>query len=259
MNFYYHQKKFALFFSTHHYNSLGSYISALLCAAISHITQCIFVPLYSDGNFNAIEQFSREIYPKLYLGKKPIIHTVIHQAFQYLFAVGWNPLTYFPGQIEFPTSSKWIISSMVQDTYPANTCALLPEAHLYEKMDLRTNFVNWQSIGSSPVKTPIGSAQTIAQFIYLFYQNMVENKLSLKVSDLPRNTNSWNENLQQEIEYYVKKLKELSQQDGNWLIPYEHIVHYKDAHLTQYSSWAKRDCIDEQLTIPAELRATERN
>ncbi len=246
-------KKFALFFSTHHYNSLGSYISALLCAAISHITQCIFVPLYSDGNFNAIEQFSREIYPKLFLGKKPILHTVINQAFQYLFAVGWNPQTYFPGPIQFPDRSKWIISSMVQDNFPVNTYALLPEAHIYEKMDLRTNFVNWQSIGSSPVKTPIGSAQTIAHFIYLFYQNAIENKLSLSVTDLPRNVNTWNENLQQEITYYVKKLKELSQQEGLWLIPYDHIVHYKDAQLTQYSSWAKKDCVDERLTIPDEV------
>jgi hypothetical protein len=31
------------------------------------------------------------------------------------------------------------------------------------------------------------------------------------------------------------------------------MAHYKDAQLTQYSSWAQRECIDDQLTIPAEL------
>jgi hypothetical protein len=246
-------KKSAIFFSTHHYNLFGSYISALLCAGISFMTKSYFIPLYSDGNFNAIEQFSKEVYPNLFLGRKPMLHSVLNQPFNYLFAVGWNPLTYFPGNIEFPKNSKWIISSMVQDNYPENTYALLPEAHLYEKMDLRTNFISWQSIGSAPVKSPIGSAQTIAHFIYLFYQKAAENQISLKGLEIPKHASSWEVNLNKEIIHYLKIFEELNKTEGIWLIPYDHIAHYKDAQLTQYSSWAHRDCIDEQLTIPVEV------
>jgi Molybdopterin oxidoreductase Fe4S4 domain len=246
-------KKSSIFFSTHHYNNLGSYLSTLLCTGISSFTQCYFIPLYSDGNFNAIEQFSKEVYPNLSLGKKPLLHSLINQPFNYLFAVGWNPQTYYPGNVEFPDKSKWIISSMVQDTYPKNTFALLPDAHLYEKMDLRTNFVSWQSIGSSPVKAPIGSAQSLAHFIYLFYQKAAEKQISLKSSGLPKHTTSWDKNTEKEMAHYVKIFEELGREDGTWLIPYEHMAHYKDAQLTQYSSWAQRECIDEQLTIPTEI------
>jgi hypothetical protein len=246
-------KNSAIFFSTHHYNLLGSYISGILCSAISALTDNYFIPLYSDGNFNAIEELSRDIYPSLKIGCKPMLHLLTSSPFQYLFAVGWNPETYIPGNISFHENAKWIISSMIQDRYPAKTFALLPEAHFYEKMDLRTNFISWQSIGSEQVTSPIGAAQSLAHFTYQLHQQAAEEHVNFEISNLPRYTQDWEENLDEEISYYLEKLKEITVEEGIWLIPAEHIAHYKDAQLTRHSSWAKKDCIDEQFSIPLSL------
>ncbi len=246
-------KNSAIFFSTHHYNVLGSYISGLLCSAISALTGNYFIPLYSDGNFNAIEELSRDIYPSLKIGRKPMLHLMISSPFQYLFAVGWNPNSYIPGIIRVPEKAKWIISSLIQDQYPENTFALLPEAHFYEKMDLRTNFISWQSIGSEQVTSPVGSAQSLAHFIYQLHQQAAEEHINFEISNLPKYTQDWEENLDEEISYYLGKLKEITAGEGIWLIPAEHVAHYKDAQLTRHSSWAKKDCIDEQFSIPVSL------
>ncbi|MBN2367019.1 MAG: hypothetical protein JXL67_12690 [Calditrichaeota bacterium] len=250
--------KLAVFYSTHHYNVLGSYISGLFCSAISAITGGYFIPLYSDGNFNAIEDLSSNIYSSLNIGRKPMLHLASTNVYQYLMAIGWNPITYIPGDIKFPEESRWIISSMVKDEYPPNTAALLSESHFYEKMDLRTNFISWQSIGSEPVISPIGSAQSIAHYIYLLHQQLVEEKINLEISGLPRYTSDWEENLDEEINYYTSKLEEITREEGIWLIPTDHIVHYKDAQLTRHSSWAAKECVDEEIALPSSLAARAR-
>ncbi len=246
-------KKSAIFYSTHHFNLLGSYLTGTFSSAISRLTDSYFVPLYTDGNFNAIEQLSKEIYPGLSIGKKPLLHGVLDNLFEYLFAVGWNPLSYLPGDVHFPETSKMIISSLVQDEYPVNTEALLPVAHWYEQMDLRTNFISWQSIGSAPVKSPIGSARPLAHYIYLLHQNASEQKVSLKTTQIPKSELGWEDLMSLETSYYIKKFMEIQTTPGIWMIPTEHVTHYKDASLTQYSSWARKDCTDEQMIIPAAL------
>ncbi len=247
--------KSAIFYSTHHYNVLGSYISGIFCSAISALTGGYFIPLYSDGNFNAIEDLSVNIYPSLKIGRKPMLYLTTVNPYQYVLAAGWNPKTYIPGNIQFPDQTRWIISSMIKDEYPDSTAAILPESHFYEKMDLRTNFISWQSIGSEPVTTPVGSAQSMAHYIYLLHQQAAEENISLEISGLPTYTTDWEENLDEEISYYLTKLKEINTADGLWLIPGDHIVHYKDAQLTQHSSWAIKECTTEEFSIASSLAA----
>jgi hypothetical protein len=246
-------KKSAIIYSTHHYNVPGSFISGIICAALSSLTSSYLIPLYADGNFNAIEDLARDIYPDLQLGGKPLLYDITQEAAGYVWAVGWNPSSYIPGTLKFPAHQKWIISSMVQDNYPENTAALLSEVHFNEQMDLRTNFINWQSIGSQAVKSPIGSAQSIAHYTYLFHQKASELEVSLGSRKISAQKLSWDELLRGEIEYYINKVKEINYEAGLWLIPAEHIAHYKDAHLTQYSSWANRDCINDQLIVPQQI------
>ncbi|MCK5453511.1 MAG: hypothetical protein KAJ16_04070 [Calditrichia bacterium] len=253
VEFFSSDTKAAIFYSTHHYNVLSSYISGIICAALSSLTSSYLIPLYADGNFNTIEDLARDIYPHLNLGNKPMLHNTVHHPSSYAWAVGWNPATYVPGTLNYPEQMQWIISSLVQDEFPVNTSALLAEAHFNEQMDLRTNFISWQSIGSQPVKSPIGSAQSIAHYTYLFHQKASEQKVSLNSNGKINHHSDWEEMLPVEIEYYLNKLKELNEIKGLWLVPTEHMTHYKDASLTQYSSWAKRDCIDEELLIPAKI------
>jgi len=103
--------KSAILYSTHHYNVLGSYISGILCAALSSMTSSYLIPLYVDGNFNALEDLARDVYPDLKLGQKAMLHHNIKHPSQYAWAVGWNPATYIPGALNFSDSMKWIISS----------------------------------------------------------------------------------------------------------------------------------------------------
>jgi hypothetical protein len=242
-------KKSAIFYSTHYYNVLGGYINGILGTAISELTGNYFIPLYTDSNLNAIVDLSQNLYPDLNIGAKPLLHQVVNNKFSYVWAVGWNPETYLPGIQQFPESINWIISSMVQDDFPKNTKVLLPEAHIYEQMDLRTNFLSWQSIGSPAVKSPIGSAQTNAHFAYLFNQQTSEQEIAFDSSSEPQSEAEWDKVLAQEISYYTKTIKKLLPMPGQWLIPQEHVTHYKDAQLTRHSSWAKKDCLDDSLNI----------
>jgi hypothetical protein len=246
-------KKAAIFYSTHYYNVLGGYISGIIGTAISHMTNSYFIPLYQDSNFNAILDLSQNLYPELKIGNKPLLQDVIDGKYSYVWAVGWNPKTYLPGSQKFPDSVNWIISSMIQDDFPDNTRVLLPEAHINEQMDLRTNFLSWQSIGSPAVKKPIGSAQTNAHFTYLLHQQASEQKLSLETKKEKISDKTWQENLRQEIAYYTGKIEDMLALEGQWLIPSEHIAHYKDAQLTRHSSWAKKDCVDENLKVSVEI------
>jgi len=242
-------KKSAILYSTHHYNVLGSFISGFLCSALSSLTSSYLIPLYGDGNFNALENLASDIYPQLQLGRKSLLYHLMQNPSSYAWAVDWNPLTYLPGSVDFPAKIKWIVSSMVQDDFPENTLALLSEVHFNEQMDLRTNFISWQSIGAQPVKSPIGSAQSIAHYTYLLHQKANERKVTFDTREVTTPHTSWSEILNAELQYYSGKLKEFNDLDGLWLIPAEHMAHYKDAGLTQYSSWAKKDCIDEHLFV----------
>jgi anaerobic selenocysteine-containing dehydrogenase len=245
-------KKSAIFYATHYFNVLGGYVSGILCSAISNLTGNYFIPLYTDSNFNAIVDMSQNLYPDLHLGKKPLLYEVMEGNFSHVWSLGWNPDTYLPGTRSFPESINWIISSQVQDNFPASTRVLLPEAHIYEQMDLRTNFLSWQSIGSPAVKTPMGSAQTNAHFAYLFHQQISENKISFNEKTIKPVSESWDKLLQEEIKYYLGKIGDFQERMKSWLIPSEHITHYKDAQLTKHSSWAKKDCKDNTLSISVE-------
>jgi predicted molibdopterin-dependent oxidoreductase YjgC len=249
--------KSAILYSTHPYNVLGSYISGMICTALSSLTSSYLIPLYADGNFNAIEDLARDVYPHLNLGRKPMLHHTIEHPAHYAWAVGWNPVTYIPGSLKYSEKMNWIISSLVQDEFPPNSAALLAEAHFNEQMDLRTNFISWQSIGSQPVKSPIGSAQSIAHYTYLFHQKASEQKIELNSNRTSTPHSDWDKMLPAEMDYYLNKLKELNEIKGIWVIPTEHMTHYKDASLTQYSSWAKRDCMDEELLVPANVAQSE--
>lgn len=242
-------KKSAILYSTHHYNVLGSFISGLLCSALSSLTSSYFIPLYGDGNFNALENLASDIYPQLRLGRKPLLYHLMQNPSSFAWAVDWNPMTYLPGSVDLPVNINWIVSSMVQDKFPDNTIALLSEVHINEQMDLRTNFISWQSIGAQPVKTPIGSAQSIAHYTYLLHQKANEKKVTFDVQDFTAPQSGWDEILQGELQYYTDKIKSFEDMDGIWLIPAEHMAHYKDAGLTQYSSWAQRACTDEHLVV----------
>lgn len=243
-------EKSAILYSTHYYTAASAYITGTISAAICELTGSYFIPLYTDSNFNAIEQFSKEIYKEIGIGKRPILKELYNGKFKFAFAVGWNPRTYFPGDIGDPSNIEWIISSMVQNQFPDSTYALLPQSHLYEQMDLRTNFMAWQSIGSPPVKSPIGSAQPVSHFIYQLHQKAVEQKVSFNSAAKNRTSISWKKNFSNEIDYYLNKLEGMIQSKGTWLIPTEHVTHYKDADLTRYSSWAFKNCIDETIMIP---------
>lgn len=247
----------AIFLSTHHYNAAAGYILGLTCSAISILTDSFFIPLYTDSNFNAIEQFSKEIYKNLAIGQKPVLKLLQDNKLQYVIAAGWNPQNHIPGKINFSPGLNWLIFSLVQGEYPENTLALLPQAHLYEQMDLRTNFIMWQSIGSPEVKSPIGSARPISHFIYQFHQKITENKISFESNNIKKIEKSWKENLKQELSYYFLKLNELSASKGLWLIPNEHVAHYKDGDLTSHSSWAQKTCVDDTLTIPVKIAKNE--
>jgi hypothetical protein len=181
-----------------------------------------------------------------------LYHLIEHPS-QYSWAVGWNPATYIPGLSNFSDKMEWIISSLVQDEFPTNTAALLAEAHFNEKMDLRTNFISWQSIGSQPVKSPIGSAQSIAHYTYLFHQKASEQKVLLNSDGINKHHLDWEGMLSAEFDYLLNKIRELDENKGIWLIPTEHMTHYEDASLTQYSSWAKRDCIDKEILVPVKI------
>lgn len=243
----------AILLSTHHYNAATGYLMGILCSALSILINNCFIPLYTDGNFNAIAQFSRDIFDNLCIGKKPILKMLNDNKIQYVLAAGWNPKTHLPGGISFSDKIKWIIFSLTKGEFPDSTLALFPQAHLFEQMDLRTNFLMFQSIGSPMVKSPIGSAQPIAHFIYQFYQKAVENKISFaEIDETPLDTN-WKTNFHKEWVYYLHKIQTMSSSEGRWLIPNEHVAHYKDADLTHHSSWAKKACMDEMIDLPLEV------
>jgi anaerobic selenocysteine-containing dehydrogenase len=243
----------AIFLSTHHYNAATTYLMGILCSALSFLINNFFIPLYTDGNFNAIAQFSKDIFDNLCIGKRPIIKMLIDNKIQYVLAAGWNPKTHLPGSAIFSDKIKWIIFSLTKGEFPDNTLALFPQAHLFEQMDLRTNFLVLQSSGSPMVKSPIGLAQPIARFIYQFYQKAVENKISFAELDVTPLNTDWKTNFQQEWFYYLRKIQNLSSSEGQWLIPTEHVAHYKDGDLTRHSSWAKKACIDEMIDLPWEV------
>jgi hypothetical protein len=43
-----------------------------------------------------------------------------------------------------------------------------------------------------------------------------------------------------------------------WLIPIDHIAHYKVASLSKYSTWAQRDCFDDTFRISQDIAAKSR-
>ena len=243
----------AIFYSPNYSNAAGGYLTAILSAAIAQMINAYYVPLYTDSNLNALEDLTTQIFPHLQIGKKPILHKIIKKNFRYLFALGWNPETILPGNSGFPIDTKLIISSMVQSRFPENTQALLPQAHVYEQMDLRMNFQALQSTGSSEVKAPIGSAQSISHFIYQLHQKAAEKKVQFGQDTSLEKVPTWDEAFSSELVYYLEKLNKLYRQNGTWIIPIDHVAHYKDATLTQYSSWAVKDCIDETLILSEEI------
>jgi len=245
----------AIFFSTHLYNAAGSYLSSLACAAISSLTNSYFMPLYTDSNLSAIEEYARNIFQKLELGKRAVLSHILQNQYQYIVAIGWNPESAFPGQIQWPDQSEWVITSMIQTDFPENTRAILPQAHFYEQMDLRTNFLVYQSQGSEKVKEPVGSSQPISQFIYQFYQKITEQKVNLKQDSqsIPGDERSYREKLEAELNYYQDRLHKLDDEKGYWMVPTDHVAHYKDGELTRLSSWVQKICTDQELMMPAAI------
>ena len=51
------------------------------------------------------------------------------------------------------------------------------------------------------------------------------------------------------------KIQQLKLNNKLWLIPIDHIAHYKDASLTKHSTWAQRDCYDDTIRISQENAA----
>ena len=247
----------AIFFSTHLYNAAGSYLSALACAAISFLTGSYFMPLYTDSNLSAIEEYAENIFKKLSLGNRPVLSHILQNSYQYIMAIGWNPRRAFPGQIQWPDQSEWIITSMIQTEYPQNVRAILPQTHFYEQMDLRTNFMVYQSQGSEKVKEPVGSSQPISQFVYQFYQKITEQKVNLKQNNksIPADERNYREKLKAELNFYQEELRKLNQKKGFWVVPADQVAHYKDGELTRFSSWAQKICNDEEIAMPVNLAA----
>jgi len=243
-------QKSAIFYSTHLYNAAGGFLSGLACSAISVLTDNYFIPLYSDGNMNAAEELSKELYKSLNIGRRSLMHEILHKPYQYIFAAGWNPGKVIPGNLAWPNSTRWLISSLVRSDFPPNTQAVFPQCHIYEQMDLRTNFLAWQSLGSQPVKKPIGSAQSISHFIYQFQQELTEQRLSLSSDDVEIPEEKWDEKAGAELSYYLEQLDEMQNADGKWVVPTDHVAHYRDGELTRLASWAQRDCMDSLMQIP---------
>ncbi len=243
-------QKTAIINSTHLYNASGQYLTGILSAALSVVSESFYVPLYTDGNLSALEELSADIYPELAIGRQPLLHQALQGDYDCIFAAGWNPEYLLFGNDKWPHRTEWIISSLVNLTVPENTRALLPQTHPYEQMDLRTNFLPWQSQGSPQVKTPVGSAQTLSHFSYLLYQKLLEHGIRMENPITENASKSWRDNLPEEWRFYRAKLAELTGRDGAWLIPHEHMAHFREGALTRYSDWAKKECDDAGLRIP---------
>ncbi|GAB4380974.1 MAG: hypothetical protein Kow0042_31380 [Calditrichia bacterium] len=244
-------KKKVILFSTQIYNAAGGYLSAIACAALSKLTGSFFIPLYSKSNMRAIRDLASQAFPGLAIGKKAVLHDTLNRNYHYIFAAGWNPLTAFPGELQWPADSRWIISSLVKGDFPGNTVCLLPQAHAFEQMDLRANFLPLQSAGSEPVKTPIGSALSLSHFIYLLYQKLSDEKVSIRSDSLPTHSSDWKTTVESELEYYRSKIAAYDGKTGVWMVPEPHVAHFEDAFLSRYSSWARLDCADNQVLLPA--------
>ena len=85
---------------------------------------------------------------------------------------------------------------------------------------------------------------------------MSDRQVHLNGEHIPVIKISWKEMVRKELEFYLFRLSEIQKQKGTWVVPLNHIVHHKDGALTQHSSWARQDCIDNQLTVPINF-ATE--
>jgi len=251
-------KSSAIFLSTHLYNAAGNYLSAIACAAINNLTGSYFFPLYTNSNLSALENLATRAFTRLQIGKRPILYEIMQNKFQFIFAANINPATILPGQINWPEKTQWLISSWVQTDFPKNTRAILPQSYLYEQLDLRSNLIPLQLLGSEAVKTPIGSSQTFANFVYLFHQNMTEKKLSINEAPLPTSSSDWLENLKAELAYYLEKLSQFGSKNGFLMIPAEHVSHHEDAFLSRFSSWAVKTCQDEEIQIPVEAAKSYR-
>lgn len=241
-------KESAIVYSTHLYNAAGGYLTGIAGSAISELTNSFFIPLYTDGNLTALEEFAQGAFQRLRLGQNPTLFNVMQKKFAYIFAAGWNPKTAYPGQLPWPEESRWIISSILQGVIPQNTVALLPQAHLYEQMDLRTNYLAWQSLGSREIKSPIGAAQNASFFAYLFHQKLTEKNVIISGESTPSNGKDWKENLETEWEILLNRLNK-STDDAAWMVPVDHVSHYRDGFLSENASWTKKDCIDETLLL----------
>ncbi len=248
-------QKSAIFYSTHLYNAAGSYLSGMACAALAQISESSFIPLYTDGNLYAIEELSRDAFKKLDIGRKPLLYHLLQNKYQYIYAIGWNPESAYPGVMDWPDGSSWIISSLVTDQFPENTKALLAQAYLYEQMDLRTSFLPWQSQGSPAVKTPIGSAQSLSHLTYLLNQKLSEKNITLAGNGVEPYRKDWTTALQEEFSYYRQQLERQTAAPGKWLIPADHQIHYGDGQLTQFSSWAAVEHENKQMKLSAEEAA----
>lgn len=240
----------AVLFSTHLYNAAGGFLSGIACQLICQLTGSYFIPLYTNSNLEAIALLQEEVYPEWKIGRAPVLQHIIRNKYFYIWAAGWDPLRLFPGSLSWPDSSRWIISSMVQTEMPAATRAVLPLSHFYEQQDLRINLLHHHYLGSEPVLSPIGSAQSMALFTYQLNQNRLARKLKLASQPISDASHEWPESIQEEITYYLDRLRQFQRAESEvWLVPTDHVAHFRDGAMTQFSSWAQKDCHDRYLDI----------
>ncbi len=243
-----------LFYSTHLYNAATSYLNAILCSLISQMVQGYFVPLYTDSNLEALEVLSREVYPELQLGKRNLLPHILQGEFAYVWAAGWNPDRLFPGALAWPEATRWILTSLVQMEPEIPVAALLPLAHPLEQPDLRLNFLPHQFIGSEPVMPPLGGSQPLSLYALLFHQKLMNTGVSFSSPESGYINQPFPALFAQEVDYYRSKLEELyTGNPQHWFIPTDHVAHYRDGALTQYSSWAQKDCDDENVDVSEHL------
>ncbi len=248
-----------IFYSTHMYNAATSFLNGTLCALIAQLIRASFVPLYTDSNIEALEVLSQEVYPELHLGSRNLLPHILQGKFDYVWAAGWNPDRLFPGNINWPKGTRWILSSMVQTETELPVTALLPQAHPFEQADLRMSFLPHQFIGSEPVISPPGNAQQLSLFALLFHQKLVAQKIRFSAPEIRNTEKSFSTIFEEELHYYLDKISRLNiSGQALWLIPRDHVAHYRDGELTRFASWAQKDCDDRQLEISWNVAGTYR-
>ncbi len=240
----------ALIFSTHLYNAAGGYLSAVLLSALSELTGKFFIPLFSAGNLYYFLKNRENQTGARAVGQMPALYQLQKEAPDYIIAAGFNPQRLIPGNLNWPKDSEWLLFSMVQTELPSRTFSILPITHFYEQLDWRVNLFG-TSLNSDRVKKPLGAAQPLSQFLFLFSQAIPSSESSTSTAE-PTGVD-WQNNFAAEWEFYLGKLESLWQQKGFWLLPQDHVAHHADANLTRYSSWAAKDCRDHQVVLAESL------